>query len=80
MAHRPDPAEFDRPLSAEQLQEVYRSLAMLSPHHVQEAYRSAYAECRMDGDLLPRAAAIQRLVAAWKVLRGWKLRRPSRRD
>ena len=39
--------------------ERHRRLAMLSPHHVAEAYRRAHEACRMDGDRLPRASAVQ---------------------
>ncbi len=81
MAYRPDPSEFDRPLSVDQVHELHRTLALLSPHHVTDAYRKAHDACRMemDGERLPRAAAIQELVTAWKVLRAWKRRRPPRR-
>jgi hypothetical protein len=80
MAYRPDPSEFDRPLSIEQLHELHRKLSLLSPHHVHDAYRKAHDACRMDGERLPSSAAIQELVTAWKVLRQWKRRRPPRRD
>jgi hypothetical protein len=80
MAYRPDPSEFDRPLSVEDLKALRRKLSMLSPSHVLEAYREAHQKCRMDGDVLPRAAALQELVTAWKILKGWKRRRPPRRD
>jgi hypothetical protein len=82
MAYRPDPYAFDRPLSADQVRELYRKLALLSPHHVTDAYRKAHDECRMelDAERLPKASAIQELVTAWKVLRQWKRRQPARRD
>src|SRR5271165_2688719 len=35
MARRPDPAEFDRPLTEAELKERMRRLSLLSPHHVQ---------------------------------------------
>jgi hypothetical protein len=59
MAHRPDLSQFDRSLTVAQFHELHHKLAMLSPHHVQEAYWTANKACRMDGDGLPRAAAIQ---------------------
>ena len=77
MAYRPDPSVFDRPLTKEQIEELYRKLSRLSAYHVQDAYRHAYEACRMDGDRLPRAASVQ---SAWKVLRAGKRRRPARRD
>lgn len=39
-------------------------MSLLSPHHVQEAYRRAHQRCQMDSDVLPRAAARQELVTA----------------
>jgi hypothetical protein len=79
MARRPDPAEFDRPLTEAELKERVRRLSMLSPHHVADAYRQAYEACRMEGDRLPLASAVQELVATWKVLRKWKIRGPAAR-
>jgi hypothetical protein len=79
MARRPDAAEFDRPLNRDELQELARRLARLSPHQIAEAYRKAYDDCRMESDRLPRASAIQELVTAWKLTRAWKLRRPVER-
>ena len=79
MARRPDPAEFDRPLTEAELKERVRRLSMLSPHHVADAYRQAYEACHMEGDLLPRASAVQELVATWKLLRKWSMRGPVQR-
>jgi hypothetical protein len=73
MARRPSPEEFDRPLSTKELQDRQRRLSLLSPHHVADAYRKAHEACRMDGDGLPKASAVQELVTAWKLL--WKWRR-----
>ena len=80
MAYRPDASEFDKPLSANELKELHRRLSLLSPHHVLEAYRRAHKQCQMDSDVLPRAAVLQELVTAWKLLRSWKRQRPPRRD
>jgi hypothetical protein len=77
MARRPDPAEFDRPLTEAELKERVRRLSMLSPHHVEDAYRQAHEACRMEGDRLPRASAVQELVATWKVLQKWRIRGPA---
>jgi hypothetical protein len=79
MARRPDPVEFDRPLTEAELKERVRQLSMLSIHHVADAYRRAYEACRMEGDRLPRASAVQELVAAWKVLRRSRMRGPAPR-
>ena len=72
MADRPDPSEFDRPLSPDELRELHRRMCMLSPYHVAHTYREAYARCRMEGDVPPKATALQELVTAWKIL--WKRR------
>jgi hypothetical protein len=81
MPRRPDLAEFDKPLSREELAALTRRLAVLSPYDVQKAYREAHVRCCMRNDLLPPAAAVQELVTAWKLMRAWKLRnRPRARD
>jgi hypothetical protein len=80
MAHRPNPEEFDRPLTPQQIAERRQQLAKLSPAHVADAYRQAYEKCRMDSDRVPRASAVQDLVTIWKLLWRWKRRRPPRRD
>ena len=77
MAYRPDPSEFDHPLGPDQVKELHRKLSMLSPSHVRDAYDRAYQACKMDGDVLPRAAAVQELVVSWKILRAWRRRRPA---
>ena len=77
VARRPAPEEFDKPLTPEELAERQRRLSMLSPHHVADAYRQAHEACRMDGDRLPRASAVQELVAAWKLM--WRWRRNRRK-
>jgi hypothetical protein len=73
MARRPDPADFERPLSPEQLAEKRRRLSLLSPQHVADVYKKAHEDCKMIGDRPPRAAAVQELVTAWRLL--WKWRR-----
>ena len=79
MARRPDPAEFDRPLSRAELAERQRRLSMLSPHHVADAYRQAHEACRMEGDRLPSASAVQEMVTAWKLLWVWRRKGPPNR-
>lgn len=69
MAHRPDPSQFDQPLSREDVETLRKHLAGIDPFRVQRAYQQAYEKCRLHGDVLPKAAAIQELVTAWKVLR-----------
>jgi hypothetical protein len=77
MAHRPDPSEFDTPLTKEEVDKRRRDLSMLSEHHVRDAYREAYERCRMEGDAVPRARAVQELVTVWKLLWSWRRRRTS---
>jgi hypothetical protein len=78
MASRPSPEEFDHPLTVEQLAQRRHRLSLLSPFHVADAYRAAHEACRMEGDRLPTASAIQELVAVWKVLWGWRKKGPLR--
>jgi hypothetical protein len=80
MARRPDPAEFDRPLNRAELAELQRRLSMLSPHQVADAYRKAHEACRMDGDRVPRASAVQELVSAWKLFWQWRRKGPAGRE
>ena len=61
------------------------SVGMLSrcfpEHSVRDAYRLAWERCKMNGDGVPRASAIQELVTVWKQLWEWrrkKLRRAVR--
>ena len=56
-------------LSREELNEFKRHLSMLSVPGVEAMYQTAHNDCRYDGKRLPAPAAIQQLVAAWKVLR-----------
>jgi hypothetical protein len=49
---------------------------MPAPSNVAGAYRKAHEVCRMEGDSLPRANAVQELVVAWKLM--WKWRRNRR--
>ena len=62
----------DRPMSEDELEEVQRRLSLLSKDHVRAAFRAAWEECRMNGDLLPTARAIQQLVPAWKLVWRWR--------
>jgi hypothetical protein len=66
MARRP---EIEPILSREDLTEFRRHLSMLSVPGVEGVYQTAHKDCTYDGRKLPPAAAIQQLVAAWKVLR-----------
>jgi hypothetical protein len=66
MSRRP---ESEIVLTPEELQEFSRRLSMLSVQGIETAYQTAYSECRFDGKTLPPAAAVQQLVAAFKVLR-----------
>jgi hypothetical protein len=72
----PETAPVSDPLTREELARKERDLSLISPHHLVDAYRRAHEACRMDGDHLPKASAVQEMVAAWKLM--WKRRK--RRD
>jgi len=44
-------------------------MTLLSRYHVIKAYREAHERCRMNGEVVPHAKAVQELVTAWRVLR-----------
>jgi hypothetical protein len=71
MARRPG---TDPVMSREELSEFSRRLSMLSIDGVEGVYRTAHNDCRFDGKRFPPAAAVQQLVAAWKVLRKFRSR------
>jgi hypothetical protein len=79
MARRPDPVEFDQPLGKEQVEALARRLALLSQPCVTDAYRRAHQACCMSEDRLPKAADVQEMVTAWKLMRAWAKRRPVER-
>ncbi|MBN9658609.1 MAG: hypothetical protein J0H49_10560 [Acidobacteria bacterium] len=67
MRERHEP--LDKPLTKAELENHSRVLSAVGAPNVRRMYLKAYEECRMEGDELPQAAAIQRLVAAWKMMR-----------
>jgi hypothetical protein len=69
MARRP---ESETILSREELAEFTRKLQMLSDDGVERMYETTYRECAFKERILPPAAAMQQLVAAWKVLRKFR--------
>jgi hypothetical protein len=69
VARRP---ESEPILSREQLAEFTRRLTMLSDDGVERIYETAYRDCRYDRNSFPPAAAIQQLVACWRVLRKFR--------
>lgn len=79
MARRPDVSEYDKPMTRDEVRELSRHLSTLDPFRVERFYQQAFERSRMHGGLLPRAAAVQELVVAWKVLRLMKRRRPQGR-
>ena len=66
-------AEPERPLTEPELKALQQNLARLSEPSVRQAYQRAWEECRMKGERIPPAKAVQQLVQAWKQL--WKWRR-----
>ena len=65
MAPRPE----DDALTESELAELKRNLLLLSGSSVESFYRDSHRECSLERK--PNPKAIQRLVTAWKVLRGW---------
>lgn len=62
-------------LTEDDLKRLKNHLALLSGQHVEEFYHSAHRECCLHDGKLPAPRAIQQLVTAWKLLRGWAARR-----
>jgi hypothetical protein len=69
VARRPEPEAI---LTREQLPDFTRELQMLSDDGIERIYETTYRECAFKERILPPAAAIQQLVAAWKVLRKFR--------
>ena len=65
---------MDDKLTTVQLAELRKKLATMSITAVMDAYRSAYFQCKLEGDKAPSARAIQTLVQVWKEMRGWSKR------
>jgi len=63
----------DDALSREELEELRRKLATMSITGVRDFYASAYYECKLNGDRVPAARALQKLVQAWREMRKWKI-------
>ena len=55
----------------EELASFQEKLSRSSGTALRAMYLSAYMSCRMDGDQIPAARDIQKLVAIWKELRKW---------
>jgi len=65
-------AEPERPLTEQELKALQQNLSRLSEDSVRREYDQAWEECRMKGERLPPAKAVQRLVQAWKLLWKWR--------
>lgn len=63
------PRPEDDALTQPEVEELKRNLLLLSGSSVESFYRDAHKECSLERK--PNPKAIQRLVTAWKVLRGW---------
>jgi hypothetical protein len=59
----------DPPLNQEELEQLRRNLAHLSPHNLRVMYEQMYQECRLPSDGLPPPQSIQTLVQVWRQLR-----------
>ena len=55
---------MDDKRTAVQLAELRRKLSTMSVTAVKDAYQSAYFQCKLEGDKVPPARAIQTLVQA----------------
>ena len=62
-------------LTEVQFAELRRKLSLVSVTAVMGAYRGAYFQCKLEGDRIPSARAIQTLAQAWKEMRGSSKRR-----
>jgi hypothetical protein len=71
MAHRPNRDQPDV-LNKEDLKQIRRNLALLSPSAVRDYYQRAFEDCRLIYDRLPSPRKIQTLVQAWKQLWKWR--------
>jgi hypothetical protein len=72
MARRPEVANLKDVLSRDDLAELQQKLSRMSVTGLQDFYRTAYFRCRLEGERLPQARAIQELVQAWKQMRKWR--------
>lgn len=72
MAKRPTypPTSANDILTRDQLNELQRSLSLLSPDAVRAKYRQLADSCRFLD--LPTPRVIQEFVATWKVLWRWR--------
>jgi len=61
----------DEVLSQEELKDLRRQLALLSPAGVRNFYDQAHQDCRMIYGRLPSPKKIQTLVQVWKQLWKW---------
>ena len=65
---------MDDKLTTAQLAELRTKLATMSVTAVKDAYQSAHFQCKLDGDKVQSARAIQTLVQVWREMRGWSKR------
>ena len=72
MARRPEVPSPKDVLSKDDLGELQRKLSQMSVTGLQDFYRTAYYRCRLEGEQVPQARAIQELVQAWKQMRKWR--------
>jgi hypothetical protein len=61
--------EEDPILSSDDLAEYQRQLSLLSDAGVEQEYQRSWQASQFDGKRAPPAAAVQQMVAAWRVLR-----------
>jgi hypothetical protein len=71
MSRRPN-REKEEVLTPDQLKDMRRSLARVSPSGIRDAYDKAYRDCRLIYKRIPSPLQMQTLVQVWKQLRKWK--------
>jgi hypothetical protein len=56
----------------EELNQLKRSLLMLSPHGVQDNYQKTLENCRLREGAPPPPRMMQELVTLWRILWRWR--------
>jgi len=69
MTRRPNDIPSDA-MTEKQIEELRRSLSLLSPFHVREKYKTILDKCRFLELATPRM--MQELVTLWKLLWKWR--------
>ncbi len=68
------------PLTTEELKDLRIRLSKMTQYELMKFYDDALSLCRLENGAPPRAAFIQQLVAAWKVMQLIKAQKSLPRD